>query len=261
MKKRSIGQLILLLTFTLLAILAVGGDVISEYAAGLRGQVRSEIRNATSVEMDLARLDQLVHDYTPQLNENRKVAAELDVELEFLEKDTQSNREQQKLKFAEMKKLRETLADEASADEDEVAVFEGRTFTRSEIEEDLSRRMRAYEQVDKQIKVRERIIAKRKRMLAVAVSAIKDCEQQQFALADTADALNAELKLLEVGATTRDFDFKKSNLEHAQQLAAKVKKRILSLERLAEQQGKEEQVPVNLDHRSVVERFDVKFNN
>ena len=149
MKKRSTGQLILLLTFMLLAILAVGGDVISEYAAGLRGQVRSEIRNATSVEMDLARLDQLVQDYTPQLNENRKVAAELDVELEFLEKDTQSNREQQELKFAEMKKLREVLADEASADEDEVAVFEGRAFTRSEIEQDLSRRMRAYEQVDK----------------------------------------------------------------------------------------------------------------
>lgn len=238
-----------------LVVLLFGGDLLWSYWQGVRGMVRKELRGATSVQFDLARLDQALNEMTPKEKEAKKKVAGFGVEIDYLEADTVELDGRQTLAKAEMQELRCALAKQSG---DSIQI-DGRQFKRAVVEEDLARRLRAYEQAEKQLQSRRSTVAKRRETLDKAIVCIKRNEQEKQALADMSDTLNAELRLLEVATATSNFDFKQPNLTKAKTLARDVQKEVETLQRVCDQEHLAYEVPVNLDRRTATERFDAKF--
>lgn len=235
--------------------LLIGGDLLWSYWQGVQGVVRKELRGATSVQFDLARLEQAINALTPTLKANKKTVTELGVEIEFLEADTVEMDRRQKLAQAEMQELRNALAQQVG----DSVVIDGKSFKRAAVEDDLSRRLRAYEQAEKQLESRKSLVSKRRETLDKALGCIKQNEQEQQALADVADTLNAELQLLEVATATSHFNFQSPDLNKAKELARDVQKGVETLQRLCDQEELSYEIPVNLDRRTALERYDAKF--
>ena len=246
-----------LVVLAVLAVVAalIGGDLLWGYWHGVQGVVRNELRDATSVRFDLARLDQTIEGLGPVLRKNEKKAIEMKVGIECLEADTASIQKRQALAKAEMEELRGALRKESERIE-----IDRREFTRTEVEADLLRRLRAYEQTEKQLKTRQNILAKQRATFDKLNAGIKDEEQQLVALEQTADALNAELGLLEVAATTSQFEFESTELVKAKELAKAIEKRIRTLQRLCDRDSPQPGIPVNRDRRTAAQQFDERFS-
>lgn len=223
---------------------------------GVRGMVQESLRDATSIQFDLKRLYQAIEALTPILQENRKTAAELDIEIEFLASDTKKMEEQQELARAEMQELREALDGNAAT-----IHIDNRTYDRATVESDLLRRLEAYQLAEKQLVTRHDLLAKRRQALAHAVSCIRDNEHEQRVLADLADSLNAELKVLEVASATNDMSFDNPQSAQTKELASEIQKRISTLQRMCDHEELGREVQVNLDRRTATERFDETFAN
>jgi chromosome segregation ATPase len=233
----------------------IGFDLMWSYWQGIQGVVHRELRDATSIEFDLVRLDQAIEALTPVIRKNRKVAANRDVEIEFLQSDTDVLEKKRKVAKSEMQELRNTLTDK----EANKITIDGREYTRVEVEEDLSRRLRAYEQTEKQLNNRTRLLEKQRAALASAIASIRDNEQKQIELAEQADSLNAELKLLQIASATSQFQLQQPKLAKTNELATEIEKRIRTLQKLSDEEEKGQKIPVNQDRRTVTERFDSYF--
>ncbi|WP_417849360.1 hypothetical protein [Thalassoglobus sp.] len=240
----------------LLITALLGGDLAWSYWQGMQGVVQQGLRDATSIEFDLRRLDQAIEALTPQLQKNRKTAAELDVEIEFLAAETQKMEKKQRLAKAEMQELRDGLSRGVGS-----IWIDGHMYARATVESDLQHRLEIYEQTDKQIRSRRDLLAKRRRTLEQAVTCLRDNENQQRSLSELADSLNAELKLLEVATATSGISFDQPNLAAAEELATEIEKRIRTLQLMHDQGELKSQIPVNLDRRSAADRFDQVFAN
>ncbi len=237
-----------------LLVALVGGDLAWSYMQGVRGMVQESLRDATSIQFDLKRLDQAIDALTPTLRENRKTAAELDVEIEFLESDTGKMEDKQRLAKAEMQELRDALEGNATTID-----IDGRAYDRATVESDLLRRLESYEMTQKQLATRRELLRKRRQTLSHAVSSIRDNEHEQRVLADLADSLNAELKLLGVASATSNMNFRNPQLAQTQELAAEIRKRILTLQQMCDHEQPGRGVQVNLDRRTAAECFDQTF--
>lgn len=240
----------------LLVTALIGGDLAWSYWQGMQGMVRDGLRDATSIEFDLQRLDQAIVALSPQLQENRKTAAELDVEIEFLEAETQQIEKKQRNAKAEMQELRDLLRSCTGT-----ILIDGRTYDRRTVESELLHRLEMYKQTEKQINSRRNLLSKRRRTLAQAVACIRNNENQQRNLVELADSLNAELKLLEVATATCDMKFDQPDLAATQELATEIEKRIRTLQLTSDQGELRSQIPVNLDRRTAADRFDQAFHN
>ncbi|XZE53970.1 hypothetical protein SH139x_005746 [Planctomycetaceae bacterium SH139] len=235
----------------------LGGDLLWSYWQGMQGMVRNGLRDATSIQFDLVRLEQAIEALTPTLQQNRKAAVELDVEIEYLANGTKEMAKKQKLARAEMQELRDALDTPCSG----TILIDGQAFDRPTVESDLLRRLESYKQTEKQLGIRQALLSKRRQTLEHAVSYIRDNEREQIVLAELANSLNAELKLLEVASATSGMHFDQPDLAKTKQLATDIEKRIRTLQRLCDQDQFQHEVSVNLDRRTVTEQFDQTFAN
>lgn len=247
------SQMTLVMAAVVLSL--IGADQLWSYWQGTQWMVRSTLREATSIEFDLARLDQAIEDLTPTLQENRKSAAQLEVEIEVLEEDTQEIVDVQKLAKTEMQHLRDGLAVTSGSR----VRIDGRNFARAEVEDDLSRRLSEYQQTERHLQARQSLLEKQRQTFTKVVATVRENAQQQIALAQTAEALNGELKLLEMSNATNSIALKRPALGQARELAKSVETRIRTLQKLSEQDLPKQAIPVNLDRRTVTERFDAVF--
>jgi len=214
-----------------------------------------QVRDAVPVGFELKRLERVTADLIPELQANRKVAAQLDTEIEYLERELgEATQSQQKAK-AEMDKLREALRNKQDRYQ-----FAGQAFTRRQVEDDLTRRLERYEDGRVQLEAKQRILASRRQTLDAATDKIRVCQQQHDLLLQKAESLQAELKLLELAQAGGSFEFDQSKLREAKDLAVAVEKRIRTLHKLVDgQQRASDAIPVEADDRPVTEKFDEYF--
>ena len=237
-----------------LLVALFGGDLVWSYWQGVQGLARDSLRDATSITFDLQRLHQAIEDLGSVQQKNRQTAAKLDVEIEILAEDTKKIVDNQRFAKAEMRELREAL----SSDQ-EMILVDDHKYARKTIEADLLRRLEAYSLNERQLEAREDLLAERRQMLARVIACVRESEHEQKVLADQADALTAELRLLEVAQSTGDFEFDQPSFEQARKLKAEIQKRLEIAQRTQSQSESGLSVEVNLDRRTVAERFDQTF--
>lgn len=218
--------------------------------------VGQSIRDATPLAFDLQRLKVAIQDLEPEIRQNQKVIAQLEVEIEYQEKEVAKLKEEQEKALAEMRKLRDALGQNKSEFQ-----FAGRSYTRPEVEQDLKRRMDIYQERDTELKAKEQLLQNRRQTLEAARKKAAEYRRQYDQLVAKAEALQAELKLLEAAQATSSATFNDSKLAEAKQLAQEIEKRIRVNQRLLDVERKplEGEIPVEVDDRPVTERFDELF--
>lgn len=218
--------------------------------------IGESIRDATPIAFDLQRLNVAIKDLEPEIRKNHKVVAQLEVEIEYLEKELAKLKEEQDKALAEMRKLRDALGEGKSEFQ-----FAGRKYTRPEVEQDLKRRMDVYQERDTELKAKEQLLQNRRQTLEAVRKHLAEYRRQYDQMVAKAEALQAELKLLEARQAASPGRFDTSKLAEAKQLAQEIEKRIRVSQRLldAEQKPLEGGIPVDVDERPVTERFDELF--
>lgn len=225
------------------------------YLRTARAVVGQSIRDTVPIEFELKRLQQMTDDLIPEIRTNQKVAAQLEVEVEYLERELQTARQSQAEAKAQMAKLRKALDEPGNT-----FAFGGKRFTRPEVEQDLTRRLKHYDNAVAQLAAKERILTSRRQTLAAATEKIRQFQQQRDLLAQKAESLQAELKLVELGQAAGNFQFDHSKLGEAKELAQQVEKRIRTLQKLMDNDRHlAGEIPVEAENRPAQEQFDEYF--
>lgn len=233
----------------------VGGRTAWSYLQGVRRVLKDSVSEITSIEFELKRLDQEIVNLTPAMQQNRKVVAELDVEVESLHEDVARRKEQLANELGEMHELRSSLKN----GHQQRFTFSDRTFSRHEVEADLARRLASYELQSKQLDTCERLLTARETKLKLASSQIVECNARKQELAMLADDLAARLKMTRIAQHTGDLAVGENELGHVNELMASIDKRIRTMEKVVDQEQSDSAIPVNLDVRTAAERFDERF--
>lgn len=237
----------------LLSTFGAGG--LWSYLRTAHHELGQAVRDAVPITFELKRLEQLTQDLIPELQANKKVAAQLDVEIEYLEREVDELSTAQSDSKSQMTRLRAAL--DADGDGNE---FGGRRFTRREIEQDLERRLTKYEDTRVRLDAKRRILAARQDTLAAAIAKINQYAHQHTLLVEKAESLQAELKLVELAQASGNFSFDHSKLQQAKTAAETVEKRIRVVRKLVEgEKVADTEIPVDTDARPVADRFDEYF--
>jgi len=242
---------------------AIGGVVVSSlgvattwsYLRTLHSQVGRSLRDAVPVSFELKRLDQMIQELVPEIRRNQEVVAQLEVEVEYLERDVKHMQGGQEELVSQMGKLREALG-EGRQEYD----FAGQSYTRKQVERDLARRLDQYEHHKAQLAAKQQLLEQRRRTLEAATAKVVEYRRQYEQLLAKAESLEAELKLVEAAQAAGRLEFDQSKLAQAKELAQEVEKRIRVLQRLVDA-GRQPrgEIPVDADTRPVTERYDELF--
>lgn len=125
---------------TALLVSTVGAGTVWSFFRTAEHAVRERVRDAIPVTFELQRLEQLTRDLIPEIQSNQKVAAQLDVEVEYLQREVEAIGKSQVNARSQMEKLRRALDSPSGTHE-----FGGRPFSKAEIELDLNRRLERFE--------------------------------------------------------------------------------------------------------------------
>ena len=236
---------------------SVGVGTLGSYFRTVRAEIGKHVRDAVPIAFELKRLEQLTSELIPEIQSNRKVAAQLDVEIEYLDREASELQQSQEAAKGQMEKMRDLLRTNKASYE-----FANQSFTRQQVEDDLVRRLAKFEDTRVRLEAKSRIRASRQQTLVAATSKIRAYQQQHDLLLEKSDSLHAELKLLELAQATGNFQFDHSKLTQAKELATTVEKRIRTLQKLVDGQSHPTgEIPVDADERPVTERFDEYFAN
>ena len=238
-----------------LVVSSVGLGTVRSYFRTARAEIGKQIRDAVPIAFELKRLEQVTSELIPEIQANRKVAAQLDVEIEYLDREVAELAKSQQTAKAEMEKLRDALRQKQDRYE-----FGGQSFTPRQVEDDLVRRLAKFDDMRVRQEAKTRILQSRRQTLDAATDKIRVCQQQHGLLTEKAESLQAELKLLELAESTGNFQFDHSKLAQAKDLAVTVEKRIRTLHKLVDGQPQlADEIPVDADERSAAEKFDEYF--
>lgn len=240
----------------LLLASTIGLGTVSSYIRTAKSRLGESIRESVPVQFEIDRLKQMIDDLEPEIRANQKVAAQLEVEIEYLEGDIESITRSQSKAKTDMQDLRQVL----ETDRDDY-VFAGQNFDRMTVEKDLAKRLDRFENAASQLATKQRIMQSRKQTLLAAVEKIAEYQSQRHGLMEKAAALEAELKLVELAKAAGTFEFDDSKLAKARELTTSIEKRIRTDQKLV-QDGRQidTEIPVGIDRKSIIERFDTYFD-
>lgn len=243
------------LGLVMMAVSSVGVGTLRSYWRTAQAEIGKQMRDAVPIAFELSRLEQMTNDLIPEIQANQKIAAQLDVEIEYLEREVQEMAGSQQTAKAEMEKLRNALR----TGEDELE-FAGQSFTARQVEEDLTRRLAKFDDSRARLQAKQRILDARRKTLIAATDKIRACQHQHGLLTEKSESLQAELKLLELAEANGNSHFDQSKLSHAKDLAMSVEKRIRTLQKLVDGQPElAGEIPVDIESRSAAEQFDEYF--
>ena len=239
----------------LLVVMTIGAGTVRSYFRTAQAEFGRQVRDSVPITFELKRLEQLTTELIPEIQSNRQVAAQLDVELEFLNREIDVLTQSQADAKSEMEQLRLALRDECEQFE-----FASKVFTRREVEEDLTRRLERFEDTRSRLDAKQRIRDSRNQTLAAATDKIRACQHQYQLMVEKTESLQADLKLLELASVKGDFQFDHSKLQQSKDLATSLEKKIRTLQLLADDSvDSAGGIPVEADDRSVAEKFDAYF--
>lgn len=245
---------VLTLSILAAAVVFVGTDLVWGYVQGVRGLVQQQLRDVTTIQMDLARLDQQIEALMPHLAANRKKVIAGQIFNEEFAEETADLQNQQIVAMAEMEELRAAL--DASGDS---LMIDGVTYSREAVESDLSRRLSSHQNAQERLEGRRQMLARREQSLERLDQQIRQDEWEVAQLSDLANDLNERLRATEIAEETGDLQYNKTELTEARDLGSRIERELTVMARFqeyAEQESRAHGVPVNLDRRTAATRFD-----
>ncbi|HPU07960.1 MAG TPA: hypothetical protein PLO20_15600 [Thermogutta sp.] len=243
-----------------IGVLVVGGLGLGttwSYIKTFWRGVGKEIREATPIAFDLERLNGDLKDLEPEIRRNLSILATLEVDVENLQKNIAEVEKEQSKAMAEMRKLREALAEEKTEYE-----FGGQLYTRRDVEANLAKRMDRYQARKVELEAARQLLAEKQRNLEATRRKVEAYQAQYRQLTAQAESLAAQLKTLEASQAAGTVTIDGSRLSRAKELAKEIERRIRVAQKILDTQQKAEgEIPVDIDTRPITQRFDEEFGS
>jgi cell division protein FtsB len=219
--------------------------------------VGQSIRDATPIQFELQRLETMLQDLQPEIRRNLQVVAQLEVEVEYLEKEIDTLKKDQEKLLAQIR----TLRDELASDKQDF-VFAGQKFSRPEVEKDLSRRLDVYEERETVLAAKMDLLTQKRRTLENARAKVSEYRSAYDGLVQKAESLRAQLQLVEAAAAAGNIEVDSSKLAAARELARDIEIRLETTRRMLDSSRVASgEIPVEGQPESVLDRADRVLGN
>ena len=240
--------------------LLVGGLVLgSDLGSYLRSScrtVRVAVKDNIPIEFELRRARDLLDGVGPELHQNVRLVAEQEVEIGSLKGELQQSRlalDEEKHRIA---KLRDCLGSSQTS-----FTFDGLSFTREQIQRDLSRQFNHFREAEAALTSRQQLLESRQQSLVAAMEAMESAKAQKATLEAQIEGLEAQYRLVQAASVGSDFQFDHSRLAQAQKVVGEIRKQLDVAEHVLAHEAKFTQpVPVDtVDEKDLLTQVDAHF--
>lgn len=241
------------------AAIAVGsslglGTVWSYLKTGHR-MIGQTIRENVPVELEIERLGQLIDDAEQQLRQDERQLAMMEVQCETLREEIAQGEQQLRTARKEMDQLASLLELQTG---DRITIGD-RQYARIEVEQELQRRLDAYDFLQSSLDDRRKALAERQEYLARTRQAIEENRREVQKLALQREALRDQQQMLKVDPNT-DPNFDSHKVAQAKQLAEELLARLRAEEKARQIQLAKHRIELPKDEDSPLERYRKRFS-
>jgi chromosome segregation ATPase len=191
------------------------------------GWVRQSVRDSVPVEYEISRAHEMIKDLDPEIHRNMHLIAKEEVEVKHLrdqlgtaEKQLAKNRSDIERLTADLKRGNSTF------------VYAGRSYSETQVENDLARRFEQYKVKDATLGKLEQVLAARERGLEAGREKLKAMQSAKSQLQVDVANLEARLEMVKVAQSTSEFNFDDSRLSRTKELVRDIGTRIDVAEKL-----------------------------
>ncbi|MDX1962972.1 MAG: hypothetical protein SFX18_07455 [Pirellulales bacterium] len=216
------------------AALALGGMLYfgtsaHSYVSTGWGRFSETVQDSVPVEFEIDRARQMVRDLIPQIKKHMHTIAKEEVAVQNL--DAQINTAEEKLAKdrADLGKLKNDLA----AGKDNYR-YGGRTYTVSQVKNDLANRFERFKTADATLGSLKDILSARQKSLDAARAKLEGMLVAKRQLEAEVENLDARLKMVELAQTNNEYNLDDSQLGHVRELIASLRGRLQVAEKLAQ---------------------------
>lgn len=233
--------------------LALGTNLFS-YVGTTAGVIKDEIGSSIPVEFELKRAEKLIGEIIPEIQASKKVVAQEEVEVEYLRNDIASlDQDQSKLHRRVMvqKSALEGGATKCS--------FGGRTYTRTQVENDLSESFERYRNNDSLLESKRRLLESRESSLAAAKQKLERVKVEKERMENLVETLYAQLRQVQaMEASSSTVVLNDGALSRAKELIARCQKRLDVAQRMIANEDGDAKIEIDVELEGVEPR-DIVF--
>ncbi len=204
-----------------------GRDLYSYVSSSARS-VRSAVKDNVPVEFELRRARDLVDDIIPEMHACVRMIAQQEVEIAQLTKDIEQSRRNLDEERTRIGKLRESLSSPTQSS----FTFNGFTWTREQVKEDLANRFENLKEAEVVLAGKQRLLENRQKSLAAAVQTLDRTRSQKSLLESQIAALEGQHQLVKAASVGSELNIDHSKLAQSERLIADIKKQLDVAERV-----------------------------
>lgn len=234
------------------------GTAAPSYVKTAYHKVRHSAHDAVPVQFEIDRARQQVNELEPELHRNIESIARAEVEIEHLDREIASTRENLDREGKALLALREHLAT------GDVKLTGGVSYSPDEVKAEMARRLEHYKTVKGILADKEATLALHKKALIAAREQNAKMKAAKLSLMTQIEGIETRLRQIEATQAANEFNFDDSALARAKQSVAELSKRVEVIARVTEQEGRYagNALPVILEPgRDIVKEVDAEFGH
>jgi chromosome segregation ATPase len=217
---------------------------------------RTDDAVSTQFKIDVARGE--IANLEPAIKDNIEALARAEVDVEYLDKEIATVKEN----LASEKKAILALNESLKSGDFRLAGHGHVRYTDEELKAELANRLDRYRRVNQMLDEKNATLKARQKTVIAARKQLNEMAAQKQLLLTKLAGIEAHLKMIEATKATNEFNFDDSALARAKQAVSELEKRLEILDRKAEMEGRfvDSGIPLNLEPgRDIVKEVDEEF--
>lgn len=227
LKKVLIGSMLAAGTAGLL----FGTSAISYVRLGVNS-VQQSIKDSIPVEVEIKRAREMITNLKPEIADNLRLIAREEVEVARLNKDVATKQDHIVKSRRDILRLKDDLQTGSSK-----FVYAKRTYSSSEVKEDLANRFKQFKTQEDSLVKMEKILEARTKNLEAARQKLDSMLAAKRQLEVEVENLQARLTMVQVAETSSQISLDDSHLSQTRQLLDEISNRIEVAERMVNSEG------------------------
>ncbi|QDV45258.1 hypothetical protein Enr13x_51330 [Stieleria neptunia] len=211
-------------------VLLLGPGFFSYLRTSARS-VRDSVQETVPVEFELRRARDLIEAILPELQAQVRMIAQEEVEISALQRDVSETEARLENELATLSKLRDQMRTQTVSYQ-----VGGHRLTRSQLTEQLSRRLDRYKTGQLALASKERLLEKRNESLTAALASLDSMRHRKAELEQKVEALAAQSRLVQASKFESGIHVDGSELSQADQLLKQIEMRLAVAERVLDHQ-------------------------
>ncbi|WP_182864847.1 signal peptide-containing protein [Stieleria mannarensis] len=209
-------------------VLLLGPGFFSYVRTSARS-VQDSVQETVPIEFELRRARDLIEAILPELQAQVRMIAQEEVEIAALRRDVSQTEHRLEDEFASLSKLRDQMRTQTVSFK-----ADGRNLNRTQMTEQLARRLDRYKTSRLALAAKERLLEKRNESLAAALASLDSMRHRKAELEQKVEALAAQARLVQASKIDAGIQLNGSDLSDADQLLQQIETRLAVAQRVLE---------------------------